>query len=114
MKPRIMALLCLLVLLPVFAVAADGTLTMNPPSATLPPGATQIFNASFTDGSHIVQCTWNATGAPPNAVTPIGANGASAVFAAGTVPGQYVLTSVCANNHGITAVGNAPITITPQ
>jgi hypothetical protein len=114
MSKRVFALLCLLGLMATTAMADDPTININPPSATLTPGSTQLFTASFSDNSHIRQCVWNATGIPPNAMTPMAANGSSAVFGAGTAPGQYVVTAVCTNDHGVTAVGNAPVTITPQ
>jgi hypothetical protein len=112
MVKRTFALLCLLGLLTPAAMADNPTLNISPPSATLPPGSTQLFTATFSDGSHIRQCTWNATGVPPNSITPVGATANSAVFGAGTTPGQYVVTAVCANSAGVTAVGSAPVTIT--
>jgi hypothetical protein len=109
---RAFALLCLLSLLAAAAIADNPTLNMSPSSATLPPGSTQLFTATFSDGSHIRQCVWNATGIPPNAITPVGTTGNSSVFGAGTTPGQYVVTAVCTNHAGVTAVDSVPVTIT--
>ena len=114
MSIRLFALLCLLGLIATTAMAQGPIVNINPPSATLPPGSTQLFTASFSDNSHIRQCVWNATGIPPNAITPVASNGSSAVFGAGTTPGQYAVTAVCSNTQGVTSVGTAPVTITTQ
>jgi hypothetical protein len=114
MSKRVLALLCLLGFLATIAMAQGPTININPPSASLPPGSTQLFTASFSDNSHIRQCVWSATGVPPNTITPVEANGSTAVFGAGTAAGQYVVTAVCTNTQGVSAVGNAPVTITSQ
>jgi hypothetical protein len=113
MIKKLTLLFCLLTVLAVSAMAQGPSLTLTPPSASLPQGTTQIFTASFSDGSTVKMCTWNATGVPPNSMTPVGMASAAAVFAAGTAPGQYVVTAVCSNRNGVTAVGNAPVTVTP-
>ncbi len=114
MKTRVFALLCLLALLTTAALADGPTLNITPPAVTLPPAATQYFTASFSDGSHLRQCRWNATGIPPNSMTEVGATASAAVFGAGTTAGQYVVTAVCANTQGVTAVANAVVTVAPQ
>jgi len=80
MTRRILALLCLLSLMAVAAMAEDVTLNMTPHTITLPPGSTQLITAEFSDGSRIRQCTWNATGDPPNTLAPVGANASSAAL----------------------------------
>jgi hypothetical protein len=65
MSKRVFTLLCLLGLMATTAMAQGPTININPPSATPPPGSTQLFTASFSDNSHIRQCVWSATGVPP-------------------------------------------------
>ena len=112
MIKREFALLCLLSVMATAAMADTLTLNMTPESATLPSGSSQLFTVAFSDGSRISQCTWNATGIPPNSITAVGARGNAAVFGAGTTPGHYVVTAVCTNTGGITVVGTVPVTIT--
>ena len=112
MTTRVIMLLCLLIIPALSTMAQGPTLNVTPPNASLPMGTTQLLTASFSDGSHIKQCTWNATGIPPNSITDAGPTNSSAVFGAGTAPGQYVVTVVCANNQGVTATGSAPVTVT--
>jgi hypothetical protein len=111
---RAWSLLCLLTILAAAAMADGPTLNITPLSGTLQTGTTQLFSASFSDGSRVRQCVWNATGIPPNSMTPVGPNNTSAVFGAGTAAGQYVVTAVCMNNSGFTAVGAASVTVTPS
>ena len=116
MMKKVLALLslpALLALLAGAAMAEGPTLVMQPNSANLPEGSTQLITVSFSDGCHIRQCTWSATGDPPNSILAAGANGSAAVFGAGTAPGQYVVTAVCASTSGVTAIGTMPVTI-PQ
>lgn len=113
MTTRAITLLCVLTIFVLSAMAQGPTLNITPPSASLPQGTTQLFTASFSDGSHIKQCTWNATGTPPNSITDAGATNRTAVFGAGTAPGQYAVTAVCTNNQGVTATSSAPVTVTP-
>jgi hypothetical protein len=46
MSKRVFALLCLLALMATTAMADGPTINIDPPSATLPPGSTQLFTAS--------------------------------------------------------------------
>jgi hypothetical protein len=109
-----LALLGLLCLMASVAMAEGPTLVMNPSSVTLPEAATQYITVSFSDGSHLRGCVWSATGDPPNSILAAGTNATSAVFGAGTNPGQYVVTAICSNAEGVTAVGSMPVTIPQQ
>jgi len=96
------------------AAAEDPTLVIDPPSFTMPPATSQVFTATFSDGSHIKQCVWATTGNPPNSMVSLGTNNAVGVMGAGTTPGQFVVTAVCSNTHGVTAVGSVAVTIQQQ
>jgi len=114
MIKKTLALLGLLCLMAGLAMAEGPTLVMNPTSVTLPEGATQYITVNFSDGSHIRGCVWKATGDPPNSILAAGTEGSSAVFGAGTNPGQYVVTAICSNSTGVTAIGSMPVTIPQQ
>ena len=90
-------------------MAEDPTLVIDPPSFTMPPATSQVFTVTFSDGSHIKQCVWATTGNPPNSMVSLGTNNA-----AGTTPGQFVVTTVCSDTHGVTAVGSVAVTIQQQ
>lgn len=103
------ALLCLLLLAcAVSAGANNPNLTISPSPIAVPAGGTQQFTATFSDGSQVANCTWMATGSL-NAIQSNGVN--TAVFAAGALPGTYVVTASCTNVNGFTAMGIAIVAI---
>lgn len=78
------------------------TVSISPSPVGVPVSGTQLFTATFSDGSQIQSCTWLATG-NNNAVQSIGAN--RAIFAAGTLQATYVITAQCTNVNGVQAMG---------
>lgn len=114
MIKKTLALLGLLCLMAGVAMADGPTLVMNPTSVTLPEGASQYITVSFSDGSHVQGCVWNATGDPPNSILGAGTHATSAIFGAGTNPGQYVVTAICSNAEGVTVAGSMPVTISQR
>jgi hypothetical protein len=99
------ALLCL-VLLAFVVVSASAnnnpTVSISPSPVGIPVGGTQLFTATFSDGSHVQSCSWLATG-NNNAVQSVGSN--TAIFAAGTLKATYVITANCINSNGVQAMG---------
>ena len=99
------ALLCLLLLACVVVTASadsNPTVTITPSPVWIKVAGTQLFTATFSDGSQVQSCTWLATG-NNNAVQGIGVN--TAIFAAGTIRATYVVTATCTNTNGVQAMG---------
>jgi len=99
------ALLCLLLLACVVVTASadnNPTVSISPTPVWVKVAGTQLFTASFSDGSQVQSCTWLATG-NNNAVQGVGAS--TAIFAAGTLRATYVVTATCMNSNGVQAMG---------
>ena len=103
------ALLCLLLMASVVVTAGasnNPTVSISPSPVAVHVGGTQLFSATFSDGSHVQSCTWLATG-NLNAVQSIGPS--TAIYAAGTLKATYVVTANCINDAGQQAMGLAVV-----
>ena len=104
------ALLCSIILAwVVSASAANPTVSITPSPVRMSSGSSQVFTASFSDGSQVQSCTWLSTG-QQNAIESSGPN--TATFAAGTLKATYVVTANCQNVNGVQAMGLAFIAVT--
>jgi len=110
---RITFAILILACIAVFAIEpVPPSLSINPTAVTLPPGTSQYFIASFTDGSQMQSCAWAATGVGKNGVKLITTNEEWAVFSDGTLRGvTYMVSGTCTNTAGVRGSANALVSV---
>jgi hypothetical protein len=110
---KITSIAILLLALCSFAVAQGPTLNITPNPVTVYSGGSQVFTASFSDNSRILNCVWQQSGAPQaNFILSNGGNNAQSTFAATqNAYGIYLVTAQCANVNGLSVFGYSEVTV---
>jgi len=114
MKTRIATSVFVVVLLAfgMMATASEqqqqSTLTIRPLAVILSTDSSQLFEASFGDGTLSATCVWSATGVGRNGVTLTTTEKNWAVFYDGNMAGvNYVISAICRNSRGGTSSAHA-------
>ncbi len=112
MKIRNVVFVALMVICVTAFAVEPPLLYVNPIAVALPTGTSQFFVASFSDGSSIHSCQWDAAGVGQNGVTLNSTNKEWAVFSTGTLRGvTYYVGASCANINGITRTATAAVAV---